>query len=87
MPIYEYRCERSHVTEQIRALQDRSVERPCPKCGAKTVLAPSISSFRGLHPTVIDSAKEAWWGTPLADSDGVNELHYKSNKLQVDLGK
>ena len=87
MPTYEYKCKRSHVTEALRAVEDRSKRHSCSVCGEEAELIVSTPNFKlSWIPTVIDTAKEAWSGTPLADSDGKNEVHYKAKSIQMDLG-
>jgi len=84
MPMYEYLCERSHVTEQLRALEDRSKPCACKVCGLEAKRVASRCSFAlGWVPIVCDSAKDVWQGTPLDGTDGINEMHYKSKDHRV----
>lgn len=48
MPLYEYRCEKGHVTEQLRLLRFRKRKARCGQCGqpASVVLSiPRIASW------------------------------------------
>ena len=44
MPIYEYRCERCGVFEEIQRITDQPLER-CPQCGRKVRRLISSTSF------------------------------------------
>lgn len=38
MPVYDFRCEQSHVTEQRQGVEVNSI--PCPRCGEQASRAP-----------------------------------------------
>ena len=44
MPIYEYRCQRCGVFEEIQRITDQPLER-CPQCGRKVRRLISSTSF------------------------------------------
>lgn len=89
MPIYEYQCKNGHRYEEIVLAGDEAHNPPlCPQClngGKRRVSSPYFKL--SWIPTVVDSAKEIWSGTPLEGTDGINSVHYKSDKIFVDQGK
>jgi len=40
MPIYEYKCEKGHVTELVQSLKDKPLK-SCPHCGKEVKKVPS----------------------------------------------
>lgn len=89
MPIYEYICKRGHRNEGIYSSFEAAPGRgKCPFCDSDTVRIASACTFKlGWVMTVNDEgAAKIWEGTPLEGTDGVNELYYESDKIQVDLG-
>jgi hypothetical protein len=88
MPIYVYNCPEGHQIEEIFSTYESSPQAiPCPWHDAVAERGVGRPCFKlSWVPTMIDSAKEAWAGTPLEGTDGINPLHYKSEKIQVDLG-
>ena len=91
MPIYEFRCPEGHLTEHWWHLASESRKEILCCCGAQ---ASRVLSMPAFHVQEIDKASglpifkgNPWEGTPLEDDDGVNPLQYKSDKIQVDLGK
>ena len=88
MPIYEYLCRNGHRTEEIVLAGDTTEDiLRCPHGlddRRRQMSAPNVKL--AWVPTVIDSAKEIWDGTPLEGTDGINSVHYKSDKLFMDGG-
>jgi hypothetical protein len=91
MPIYEFLCEDYHVTEKWWHLASESKDEVLCDCGK---VARRVISMPTVHFPEIDPESglkvfrgNPWEGTPLEDSDGINRLRYKSDKVQVDLGK
>jgi len=87
MPIYEYLCPKSHVTEQLVASTGHSETYHCPLCGEEATKMVSVPNVRYSWIRPVLTAKDAWEGTPLHGTDGKNELYYKSNKIQIDMGR
>ncbi len=86
MPLYEFQCDScDRVREELRSMGDDGSSK-CG-CGGLRIRIPStcLAQFTGA-PRPHDRAKDIWEGTPLADSDGINRVHYRSSKVQVDLG-
>jgi hypothetical protein len=80
MPIYEYVCPDGHKTSSIEKVGVKTLL--CRVCALEAHLTPSVPSFKlSWVPTVCDSAKDIWEGTPLEGTDGVNELQYEYKKL------
>lgn len=82
MPVYEYRCPDGHVTEQSFLMAEKPKTIECGWCGET---APWIPSRFQAWPEVcnraaIDRPADIFHGTPLADSDGVNQHAYQSKK-------
>jgi putative FmdB family regulatory protein len=48
MPIYEYKCDKGHVSEVMQKMTDDPVKK-CPECGAKVqrVFHPVAVHFKG----------------------------------------
>lgn len=46
MPVYEYECERGHLTERIRPVISRHDKLPCPACNSPTRLIMSLPRIR-----------------------------------------
>ena len=67
MPIYEYRCERGHLFEQMRRFSDPPLE-ACVECGASVqkVLHPVAIHFKGSGFHNTDYGK----GKAKAESNG-----------------
>jgi putative FmdB family regulatory protein len=89
MPIYEYECKRGHVSESLAAsFEGAEDELQCPHCDGYAVRRISSPNVKlAWVPVMIDSTKEIWDGTPLEGTDGVNQVHYKSDKLFIDQGR
>jgi len=86
MPIYEYICKNGHRTEEIYLLRaDAPVEDVCPVCHGDNVKIVSASTFKLGWEMVVNDSGRVWDGTPLEGTDGVNELYYKSKRLQFDM--
>ena len=87
MPLREFTCPAGHDTE---TLFDGGYpkEMDCPICGLLAHFHLSAPSFfiEGSRAK-IDTAKEAWSGTALEDSDGINQTQYRSTKAQIDYGQ
>lgn len=68
------------------AVEAHTRAEPCPICGdlAMQVWLSSATVRTELAPV---DAKNLWAGTPLAGTDGINRVHYRSDKPFVDLGK
>jgi putative FmdB family regulatory protein len=63
MPIYTYKCPKGHITEDLRAIKDRDISKPCPECGVKTKkiisqTQPPIFVTRPGGHSIIDGTKE-----------------------------
>lgn len=88
MPLYVYNCPQGHQIEELYSSYDASPPTlPCPLHDEIAERGVGKPCFKlSWMPAMIDSAKEAWAGTPLEGTDGINPLHYKSEKIQVDLG-
>ena len=41
MPMYEYRCVKGHVTEELRKMEDRDMVGGCSLCGWSTIPVPT----------------------------------------------
>lgn len=89
MPLFPYYCHQDHETERwVVHAADAPDTIPCEVCHCKAIRGVGVPNTRfGWKPSVIDSAKEFWDGTALADHDGRNRVHYKSKKLFSDGGK
>ena len=89
MPIYEYECKQGHTCESLApSFEDAKDKLQCPYCDGVAVRRISSPNVKlAWVPVVIDSAKEIWEGTPLEGTDGVNQVHYKSDKLFIDQGR
>ena len=87
MPLRLYECIGGHDTE---ALFDGAYPKDidCPECGLMAHYRHSAPAFfvEGSRAP-IDTAKEAWSGTALEDSDGINQTQYRSTKAQIDYGQ
>ena len=55
MPIYEYKCEKDGVFQDIRKVEDRGKEFLCPKCGRELNLI--LSSFGHRMSGVVNVPK------------------------------
>ena len=90
MPIYEFACSENHITEHWWHLASESRKEVQCRCGKQAIRILSMPSF---HVAEYDSdgvkifRGNPWEGTPLEDDDGINPLQYKSDKIQVDMGK
>ena len=87
MPLYEFQCRScGRVQEVLRAVGDVTPPE-CDECRGRTdkVASACLVKF-GYAPRPHDRAKDIWEGTPLADGDGINRVHYESEKVQVDHG-
>jgi hypothetical protein len=86
MPLHLFRCANQHTYEILVPL-DHDKWQDCPLCEMKAHQIPSCPNFRlSWKPGVYDANPFEGMG-PLEDSDGVNELTYKSSKVFVDQGK
>ena len=86
MPIREFVCPacQAHQEEIFLALDPEPESLPC-KCGGRAVRVLSVPRYYlRWRPAPFDA--DAWEGTPLEGTDGVNEEYYKSTKVQVDMG-
>lgn len=57
--VYDYECERGHVTEQFVTAAERDRPIPCPRCGAPSVRRPAtprvkLEGITGAFPTAYD---------------------------------
>ena len=89
MPLNDYKCPKGHTTEYWHQLS-REVTPwiECPQCGQQAMKLLSAPKFAlSWARPLLDNPKEIWADTPLEGTDGINELTYKSDKIQVDLGK
>jgi hypothetical protein len=62
----------------------------CPACGEQTRKLAGLPYVKiQWNKTPIDRCKDAWSGTGLEDSDGINPMQFKAEdgKLQIDMGK
>ena len=94
MPIYEYRCRAcGAITEDFTHLARHAPHEI--RCGICNDEAPRIPSAPAMNAAFfcaeadkppIDGAHNIFAGTKLAEGDGKNQVHYKSEKIQVDLG-
>ena len=87
MPLHLFRCANHHVTEHLVPL-DHAKWQQCPECEMMACQIPSAPHFKisGVIP-VNDSNDDPWEGTRLEGAGEPNVLTYKSDKIQVDLGK
>ena len=89
MPQYDFVCDRNHrTTELFNSWRDRPQEIKCPLCLGRArfrISAPKFV-FQGQE-AAMDDAEEIWAGTGLDGTDGIDEFHYKSDRVQVDLGE
>lgn len=85
MPLYEYTCGKHSEERVYLRFEDAPKEITC-SCGSPSHRCLSNPTFKlGWVPTVNDSGN-VWEGTKLEGTDGVNQLHYKSDKIFVDHG-
>ena len=89
MPLNDYKCRSGHITEYWHQfIREVTPKIECPECGKEAYKLMSCPNFQLSWAKVPnDSGKDIWAGTPLEGTDGINELTYKSYKIQVDLGK
>jgi len=86
MPIYEYICERGHISEEIYLDRAKAPgEGQCKFCEGDNVKIVSPSTFKLGWEMVVNDSGRVWDGTPLEGTDGRNELYYKSKRLQFDM--
>ena len=88
MPLYEYRCDDGHTTEELApSFEESATSIQCTFCRRVAKRVISLPNMKlAWVPTVVDTAKEIWEGTPLEGTDGVNTVHYRSDKIFVDQG-
>ena len=92
MPLFEYFCEACQSRdEQLYYMGQQAPDASiCAACGGQTRKLAGLPYVKiQWSKTPIDRCKDAWAGTALADSDGVNPAQFKAEdgKLTIDLGK
>lgn len=76
-----------HETEMIYANANHPRDLECSECGLLAQYQfSSPTFFMAGDRAPIDTAAEAWSGTCLEGSDGINQSAYRSTKVQVDHG-
>ena len=86
MPLYEFQCKYCDEIQEV--LRPVRVFKPplCDSCGGDTVKRMSLSMVKYAYaPRPHDRAKDIWEGTPLEDSDGINRVYHRSDRIQLDL--
>jgi predicted nucleic acid-binding Zn ribbon protein len=85
MPLYEYECSNGHIEEHLYfRFEDSPEEQRCPWCASYGKRKIGLPSFNLGWVPVVNDSKSVWEGTPLDGTDGINRLHYKSDKIFVD---
>lgn len=72
MPIYEYRCDKGHLSEVIRKVELRNEPSECPTCHGPAVRAGIERSHFNL---VDDAFQTCGWTNP-----GMSGVNYQSGK-------
>jgi len=86
MPLYDFQCSLSHVTEMLLTVEHENVQ-VCPVCGYEAKQLPSAPTFRFAGRPVLNDYDDPWEGTPLAGQGEPDVLRYKSDKIFIDQNK
>lgn len=87
MPLHIFRCCNHHETELLVPLEHNKWQQ-CPECDFMALQIPSCPHFKmgGVIP-VNDSSDDPWEGTKLEGRGEPNTLYYKSDRMQLDMGR
>ena len=93
MPLFDFECIKCGLRREELYYMGQEAPpaircRACDSVAVRRVGLPVVKI--GWNKTPIDRCKDAWSGTGLEDSDGINPMQFnqaEDGKLQLDMGK
>ena len=85
MPLHVFRCANRHENELLVPLE-HSKWQDCPECEMMAYQIPSCPHFKMGGVIPVNDYDDPWEGTKLEGAAGPNELTYKSDRIQMDMG-